>query len=302
MTSAPACLSKTETESAIDAFNRALEKSPAMPEALFNRAICYQRLQLRDAARDDLARLLSVERDDGWAAESRWRLDEVTRALQPKAEESEIIEGFESAITNGQMDEARKIASQYPDKLRERGLGRLIKEYAQAVRAADAPKADRAIREIELIGNLLVETKGDKEIADFARFIRDLPTAERAANLDSIEQCISEIDYYFDAKRRKTHADYERLGADFGRMERAFAGRGNVVFQVISAWMVNMIHYNSNRFIESIKPLEGVLPIVSQREWQYQRARVLSQLGIAYSRIGECLYCDKILSTIPGDY
>jgi CHAT domain-containing protein len=282
-----ACLlEQDDTEGALDAFNRALEKSPAMPEALFNRAICYQRLQLRDAARDDLARLLGVERDDGWIAETRSRLEEVTRALQPRANAKEIFAGFESAITNGQMDEARKIASQYPDKLRERGLGPLIKEYIQAVRAADAPKAGRALREMELIGNLLVETKGDKEIADFARFIRNLSGAERAPNLDLTEQCITAVDYYYDRGQVKTPADIERLLAEFGKMERVLARHGNVVFQVISAWMINIIHYNSNHYIESIKPLEGVLPIVFQRGWQYQQARVLGQLGIAHSRIG----------------
>jgi CHAT domain-containing protein/predicted negative regulator of RcsB-dependent stress response len=275
-----ACLlEQGETEGAIDAFNRALEKSPAMPEALFNRAISYQRLQLRDAARDDLARLLGVESDDGWAAESRRRLNEVTRALHPKADASEIVAGFDSAIKNGQMDEARKIASQLPDKLRERGLGPLIKEYIQAVRAADAPKAERAIREIELIGNLLVEIKGDKEIADFAHFIRLLSGAERAPNLDLIDQCITAIDAHFDGKQPRTALEFEG-------MEKAFARRGNVVFEVISGWMVNIIHYNFNLFNESIKPLERILPIVLQRGWQYQQARVLGQLGIAYSRIG----------------
>src|SRR5262245_27357793 len=48
-------------EDALDQFESALEREADMPEALFNRGLCYERLLLRDAAGGDYSRLLEVE-------------------------------------------------------------------------------------------------------------------------------------------------------------------------------------------------------------------------------------------------
>src|SRR5687767_10971182 len=45
-------------EDAIEAFDDALKYQTDLPEALFNRALCFQRLLLRDAAGEDYERLL----------------------------------------------------------------------------------------------------------------------------------------------------------------------------------------------------------------------------------------------------
>jgi CHAT domain-containing protein len=290
------------TVEALDAFNRALEKKPAMSEALFNRALCYNELQLWDAARDDLIRLQATEEDDGWAVEIRRRLDEVSRPIQPPEKPGKIIKSFNKAIANGRMDEAREIASRNPDKLREHGLGQVVKDYTQAIRASDTTRTRREKAKLELIGKLLAETKGDREMADFAHFIGKLPMKERAANLDLIEQCAKEIDIYHDPKYVKDTTVREEIRKEFVRLQGEFERRGNAVFQVISAWMIAKIHYYFARYKESVDSLKATLLLVQQRRWLYQHSRVMSHMGISYSRLGQdslaMKYCKQSLEDL----
>src|SRR5262249_12309572 len=64
-----------QREDAIDEFEKALVYEPQMPEAIFNRAICYEKLQLRDTARADFDAAAKVEPDRGWAKEIKERRD-----------------------------------------------------------------------------------------------------------------------------------------------------------------------------------------------------------------------------------
>src|SRR5262249_35733994 len=77
-----ACLySGGDIDAALDQFDIALKLNQRMPEALFNRALCYQHLQLPSAARFEFTRAAETERDRGWLTEIRDRLDQVSRPI-----------------------------------------------------------------------------------------------------------------------------------------------------------------------------------------------------------------------------
>src|SRR5262249_8024156 len=102
------CLFQTgKIEDAIVEFEAALESRSDMPEALFNRALCYQRLLLKDAARVDLEHLESIEQDNGWLNEVKQRLDEVSARVTPQST-TEIDEDFDTAVSKGDDDSARR--------------------------------------------------------------------------------------------------------------------------------------------------------------------------------------------------
>lgn len=64
-------------DEAIDYFTRALEKSPGYGEALFNRALAYQRLDRNDEARQDWQQFISQSPNDGWKDEAMAQLREL---------------------------------------------------------------------------------------------------------------------------------------------------------------------------------------------------------------------------------
>jgi tetratricopeptide (TPR) repeat protein len=66
-------------DEAIAYFSRALAKSPIYGEALFNRALAYQRLDRRAEARKDWEQFISQSSNDGWKNEATTYLNELTR-------------------------------------------------------------------------------------------------------------------------------------------------------------------------------------------------------------------------------
>ena len=65
-------------EDAIDEFDKALTFNTTAREALYNRALCYEKLQLRDVAAGGFAELAKIETAPGWLAEIRQRADKLS--------------------------------------------------------------------------------------------------------------------------------------------------------------------------------------------------------------------------------
>jgi len=87
----------------LDEFYVALGHKSDMPEALLNRANCYQRLLLRDAAHADLSRASEIERDKSWLGEITRRVEEVSRPLARHDAAADTVAGFDAAFSNGQI-------------------------------------------------------------------------------------------------------------------------------------------------------------------------------------------------------
>lgn len=273
-------LERQRVEEALEEFNLALKHDPDMREALFNRALCYARLQLRDAARDELTRLRNIESDQGWKQEISRRLEDTAISLEPQKPTKEIIAEFQGAMSSGDIDKARNLADIYFDTLRGHAYVPGIIEYLKASINNNEASAKRWLSEVELIGKLFVETKGDSEIADLALYLKGLPTASKAEELKLTEEL-------FQAIRLFRALKYSEAEAECLRLENTFRTRGNLVHQAISGYYIGMSQYSNNNFTKSIATLEAVLARIEGHNWPYHRARVMGQLGMSYSRSGK---------------
>jgi tetratricopeptide (TPR) repeat protein len=63
-------------EKALELFSKVLQLEPANPSALFNRALVYEKLGMKDQSIADLNALRQNEKDSGWAYEAKMKLDE----------------------------------------------------------------------------------------------------------------------------------------------------------------------------------------------------------------------------------
>jgi CHAT domain-containing protein/tetratricopeptide (TPR) repeat protein len=161
---------------AADAASHAVRLRKYVREALFNRALAAERLQLRDLARRDLAELIPLEGDDGWREEARRRLTQLGSLVRdsgtaertaPRSQLTALVEtslpAWEKAADSGDpiaahaaQDQAeaaaatlaamgdtfgrRAIAAQ---RTRRRGL-RAWSQYKEAREQAAAGQSDRA--------------------------------------------------------------------------------------------------------------------------------------------------------------
>ena len=267
-------------EEAIEAFDAALRYQTDLPEALFNRALCFQRLLLREAADEDYERLLRYERQPGWRKEIKERQQEVSAPLAPLIRRAEIVGGFDTELANGNTEEARRIAGQNLEVLIKHASHEASIEYLKEAVAGDKEHAEAALFKIELIGRQCIDAKGDTSIADLASYLRNLPDDERQLEITFIGD-------YVEAEKVFNSQKYSESQPTFERLEKRFAQRENHLFQFFSTFCKAGCNFASGRLESGLNAYNKALTIIEKRTWPYREALTLMQLGIAHSRLGQ---------------
>jgi len=275
------CLFQTgKIEDAIVEFEAALEKRTEMPEALFNRALCYQRLLLKDAARDDLTRLASVEHDNAWLNEIKQRLNEVSAPLEVPQSLSQIPAAFDTAVAQGNNDAAKGLADQNSETLIRHAIWDLSVRQLNAAISGNQRDAEEALSGLDLIGSVLIESRGNSLVADVATYLRQLPADKQRSELDLI------ADYVETNKKFQSNQPGDRL-VEFQRLQKQFRYRGNHVFEALSGFHAANYCYRVKRFSDSMRLLKDTLPLVEQHPWPHTRASILNLLALQTSRLGQ---------------
>jgi CHAT domain-containing protein/lipoprotein NlpI len=273
------CLIQTgKLEDAIDEFHNALELKTNLPEALFNRGLCYQRLLLREPALADFNRVSEIERDRRWLDEIKRRVDEVSRPPAPEKAAADLIAEFDAALAGGRNDEASRLADQNSELIRTHAIWDVTIQHLQAAVDGDHDKAERALFEIDLIGSALIKKMGDSLTADTAKYLRSLDDSQRRPELARIR------DYVQTAGRLELTNDKK---ATFERLEKQFGDSRNYVFEALSAFQVADYLYAVKRFGDSREKIKKILSLVESRDWPHYRARFLSELALDTSRLGQ---------------
>lgn len=279
-------------EDALEEFETALNRRADMPEALFNRAFCYQRLLLRDAASADYSRLLEIDRDGSWLSEIKQRQQEMSSPLAPQKKVAEIVAAFDAALADGNIDDAKKIEDQNCEIVVKHAYSECATRYSRERLAGNLNGAESALSEIDLIGTYLHETRGDTCLIDFGSYLRGLADAERQNELELINEYAEEV------KRSGRHTTDEAQ-AIFEKLSEKFGECGNDAFRYFSMFYVSVLQYDAGSFGKSIDVLKQAQTIVERNNWDYHRANVLLQLAIAHSRLGRdavaIKYCEQAL-------
>ena len=271
-------LQQGKIEEAIAEFDIALTHRADMPEALFNRALSYQRILLTDAALDDFNRAAQVESDTGWLGEIKRRIEEGSRAVGAEKTADDLIAEFDAAFEAGRFDEAASLAGKNPELLRRHSLWDVTIQHLQSAVDGDPERAERALSEMRLIGRVLIEKMSDSITDDAGKYIAGLAASDRRIELGLIKDYVETSRQ--PAKTNKTNGTFERL-------EREFRARGNHVFEALSAFKVADYAFYSKRYRESLATLRRLLSSVETRSWPYDQARFLNELAFETARLGQ---------------
>lgn len=149
---------------ALAAFDRALAASPALPAALFNRALTLERLTLRQDARAGWQRYLERDTASRWAVEAHRHLqgldvsteDEVWRRSLP---------AMTAAATAGRQAEVNALVSRFPQPARLHAEERSLRTWSSATARGRFGEAARALSAARAIGTALASA-GDHMALD----------------------------------------------------------------------------------------------------------------------------------------
>jgi CHAT domain-containing protein len=290
-------IERGKLEDAIDEFNLALRLNADMPEALFNRALCYERLRLRDAATADYTRLLTTERDHSWINEIKQRQQSVSAAITPALQQSAIDAALNDAVTRENLDEATRIADQNLEVSKKFAESAWTIGYLKSADDESHQTTDRLLFKIDLVGRRLEQANGDTSITDLATYLRHLPKQDWARELELIYQ-------YQEAEKLVALQKDSVAQPIFLQLARQFGERKNELFHFFAFYRYATCDYNFGRYTSSIEKTKQALAFTEKHGWTYRRALVLSQLGTLYTRIGldslAFKLCDQAQQLIHG--
>ena len=273
-----ACLMQQgKIEAAIEEFEAALKLKADMPEALFNRSLCYQRLVLRDAASEDLKRLLEIERDPSWRSEIDRRYQEMSSPLAGRRKEA--VEAMHSALARQDTEAAKRIADLNFEEVLKHGRVEASTEYLKDAAEGNEEQAGRALYELKWMGRYL-ESYDDQSASVNAEYLSKLSKREVLAEFGLVSE-------YLKAERLFAEGRYSDARARFERLSKQFASHRNYLFEYNSAtYMANCL-YGEGQLTAGLQALNKVIDSVEARKWRFLMSTLLNQRGVVYSRLDQ---------------
>ena len=251
--------------------DRALRLSPSFPQARFNRALILTRLGIRNEAMLAWRRAREVEHDSDWAAE----IDKNISALE-KAIVSPLGPRLEQALQSaerGDPNPLRALVRAYPQETRTAAERQMLTAWAEAIDSNDASAADRMLRSLHEVGDLLVAVNGDRLLIEIVKTIAAAPVSGRH-------------------RLAKAHLAYRDARVHYAKGARNSAEEIAVATQLFARERSPMEHvaryYSANAFFDSNRAepsrrlLDRVLGSIDAERYPSLAAGVEKQLALYY--------------------
>ena len=159
-------------EKSVEHTSKAIEADPKLPEAWFNRALCYEGMTLFLQAESDWKRYLTLDSVSAWAEEAREHLDKLReRATRLEKLEQNAQTEFLAAEAAGDEIRMRELVNRHFVPVQNLTMDQLIDQYLSAAIAGEKRQADKYLHGLKRIGRLIDEIKGDRFVADAVDFV-----------------------------------------------------------------------------------------------------------------------------------
>jgi CHAT domain-containing protein len=218
-------------EKAAEYSSNAVEIDPKLSESWFNRALCYEQMNLFLQAESDWKQFLTLDGNSAWADEARSHLEK----LRNRAERSEKLEQnvqaeFQSAEAAGDEPKMRELVSRHSALIQNLAMDQIYDKYLNATIAGEEDLAAQYLKPLKRIGELASEIKGDRFVTDAVNFAaRANPRVKK--EIQAIRQTLQQARQEHAAGKTsaaselctKARNDAERIG-DYCHAEMAALG------------------------------------------------------------------------------
>jgi CHAT domain-containing protein len=259
----------------LEHLNKALSLNDSLPEALFNRALCYESLMLTQLAKADWQNYLGKDPTSGWADEARQHL----KAIEDKERSSQNNEGlfqsFLTAFQSGQDEEAWKVVSQSQSGNGNFIVERLLDDYLSLSPKEWGERAKDKQLALSYCGNLARENAGDDFISALSRFYSSTPSEHRAA--------LSEARGLMQSGHQ--HFDRSKLGPAmelYTRAKRIFERVGDDCEARFAEYRIAYCYLRLPDIGKSLSVSKPLADACKRKNYKWLLARTLNSIADAY--------------------
>jgi CHAT domain-containing protein/Tfp pilus assembly protein PilF len=265
---------------AIEHFTRAWEQDSTLLEALFNRALCYQKMFLFLRAEADWQQYLELDPNSPWADEARRHLDVIKQKQKAVSQsQDEIQQKFLDAYRAGDEATARQLVDQYLAHI-EPLFEQTVNEYLTLSANGAFSEATEQRVLAQSIGQWLSELKGDRYYQNVVEELSAATPQQRKAILQAQQ--------LFDrARAQYRKSEYQSALALYRQARAAFAATGQTTMvELMDYWIGNTLCQRL-QFKLGAETLMQVAATGQARQHNTLRARALVKAGMGYVNLDQ---------------
>jgi CHAT domain-containing protein/Tfp pilus assembly protein PilF len=261
-------------QKAAEHLSNAVEVDANLPEAWFNRALCYERMNLFLQAESDWKQYLRLDSDSAWAEEARAHLNDLQEhATRLEKLGQNVLAEFQTAEAAGDELKLRELVTQHFVAVRNLAMDQIFDKYLATAIAGEKSQAYVYLQTLKQIGQLISEIKGD-------RFVIDVVNFAARGNL-TVKKDIQEI------RQTLQQAGQEHAAGKYGAASELYAKARNAAIRIEDYGHAEMATFGLVRYYQNndeIRKLRTQLINDTERRQHLQmQARALSALANAES-------------------
>jgi CHAT domain-containing protein len=162
-----------------ESFSKAFDLNPNSLEALFNKALTLQELNLPRMAKETWELYLQKDSTSKWADEGRKNLEKVAQMQSSFKTKEKVLDDFLTAYLNGNEEFAWKINCQTKEMISGVWLpDQLSRRYLEARKNKDESTAKESIDALTYIGNLEHDRNADFFVRELAHYYANVDDAK----------------------------------------------------------------------------------------------------------------------------
>lgn len=263
-----------------ESFSKSLELNPNSLEALFNKSLALQELNLPRQAKESWQLYLQKDSTSKWADEARKYLEKIAQMQSSFKTKEQVLEDFLTAYRNGNEEFAWKINSQTKEMISGVWLpDQLSRRYLVARKNKDETTAKESIEALTYIGNLEKERN-----ADF--FVHDL--AEYYANVgdDKVEELLKAKELLSEGYKLAPKNKNQEAINQIEKVKNILSKNLNYSELIIANYFIAINKRELGKLVESSESLSKITEICEKKNYDWLQIRVLSSLGENQFRTG----------------
>ncbi|MFL6274165.1 MAG: hypothetical protein ACJ74G_03065, partial [Blastocatellia bacterium] len=259
---------------ALEQAEEALRLDPALPPALFNRALCCQQLMLWNEARQGWENYLGRDATSPWAEEARKNLDRAqTRGRRETINEAELFQRFVRAYHNGDDSAAGLALRQGRNANGNPIVEELIAAFlAQPSEVRSLPPGD-ALNMLAYAARIEQATTGDAYLYDLWRYYRRTGAAQRRA----IATARNGLSNSYKLLRM---FDLPRASSGYEQTKKLFLAAGDGPEALWATFWTGRCYVLQPDIEQALPILQAVIKTAEARRYQDLRARALYALAM----------------------
>jgi CHAT domain-containing protein len=266
---------------ALENLTKALELQPSLLEALFNRALCEQKMTLYAKAEEDWRLYLQKDSSSRWAEEARQNLkaleERTTRATES---EDQLRQNFLQAFKTRNDSEAWIALTRSQRRAGNSLVEQMLDEYLEHRLRSETEAATRALQVIKFAGDVQSQKIGERYTFDLAKIYGEC-ALQKCQSLAAARNQMKLASASFNKN------EFDEAVRLFSAAEAAFAKINDTPEALFARSWVGVSTLRLSQAEAGVQIFEELSTKFEARGYKFFQAVALTALGDAYATLNE---------------